>query len=941
MVNVMPRTDYWARHVELNSSVPETYEHRDYHEYSWITGGVASFLLFVILVEWMRPMAQLSAMTNIYVIEPFILAVFGFVALDYLRINAWLVWPLKLLLSLLLISVFYYDNYGFDLFWWGQYAEVTMWDVQLLLTGHASSISGENRTMLLMIGLSMLVYALHSIIVRHQYCGWFIVLTTAYLAVLQAGFGVDTTRGVIVSFCAGLALSILLQPVRWRSKLHDVALTGNTRSARYSNTGTSSNSDDQSNKVRQTNASHDRNTTQNQKSAHHSNHANHSNHTNHSNHANYTNYTNRPHHTRTDRRKDTARAGVRETKNRHQAIRRVTVSSDLDDRSLSGASRRMTALIGSLAIAGIAWLTGYVAAKDQPRTPDPAQWNIHQFVSDVAVFAQGNLSNQTISWTGIAQTGYPLQDYLLGGSVIPANTPVFAASSDIVTYWRGESKAFYDGSGWSDGDQGRESGGYSQHRTRDQGSSNLRDTSLGNSDQLSPDHQHSASHALTRTFPALPHIVQEVTMDRKAAMFLNNMMFTGGEIAHIQEITGAEEGVIDEDRYILHRAMDSGRYSIEIGNQNLASYRVEVTPMLHDALDALTVDERYRFALEQGISQPLDAEELRYYTQLPEEMSQRVYDLASNIVNGIDSDLEKARAIAAYLRKNYTYDLNGPVVPGQEFVDHFLFEQTFGYCDHFSTAMAVMLRMNGIPARWVKGFSPGQWTKDETGRIVSEVRAEHAHSWVEAYFPEIGWVGFEPTPSYAGSLDFGGIVSTGQSGETNVGSQWWQGPVTLLLSQANEEIEQMGGNWMNWLEQKMTAIQEQLTNGQLTNHLTSYLLWIAIGVVIAGTVGLIVWRFRYVLQQRKLKRMIRMMDRRGGMALMLEHLWRDITRKYGPLKTGQTLREYVQTLDLRKGDQREALMELAILYESIRFDERLPERVSQSRMSRLWRVARG
>ena len=87
--------------------------------------------------------------------------------------------------------------------------------------------------------------------------------------------------------------------------------------------------------------------------------------------------------------------------------------------------------------------------------------------------------------------------------------------------------------------------------------------------------------------------------------------------------------------------------------------------------------------------------------------------------------------------------------------------------------------------------------------------------------------------------------------------------------------------------------------------------------------------------------MIRMMDRRGGMALMLEHLWRDITRKYGPLKTGQTLREYVQTLDLRKGDQREASLGRAILYESIRFDERLPERVSQSRMSRLWRVARG
>src|SRR5690606_13150344 len=143
-----------------------------------------------------------------------------------------------------------------------------------------------------------------------------------------------------------------------------------------------------------------------------------------------------------------------------------------------------------------------------------------------------------------------------------------------------------------------------------------------------------------------------------------------------------------------------------------------------------------------------------YYTQLPDRMSTRVYDLATRITADADTELAAARAIAAYLRSTYSYDMTKPVKPdeNEEFVEHFLFEQRFGYCDHFSTSMTVLLRMNGIPSRWVKGFAPGEVTLDESGQVVSEVRALHAHSWVEAYIPEIGWVAFEPTPSYAGSL---------------------------------------------------------------------------------------------------------------------------------------------------------------------------------------------
>jgi transglutaminase-like putative cysteine protease len=77
-------------------------------------------------------------------------------------------------------------------------------------------------------------------------------------------------------------------------------------------------------------------------------------------------------------------------------------------------------------------------------------------------------------------------------------------------------------------------------------------------------------------------------------------------------------------------------------------------------------------------------------------------------------------------------------------LDTFLFDEKAGYCQQFSGSMALLLRMAGIPARIAAGFSPG--TRDEKRREMV-VRDIDAHSWVEAYFPEIGWVTFDPTPA--------------------------------------------------------------------------------------------------------------------------------------------------------------------------------------------------
>jgi transglutaminase-like putative cysteine protease len=133
------------------------------------------------------------------------------------------------------------------------------------------------------------------------------------------------------------------------------------------------------------------------------------------------------------------------------------------------------------------------------------------------------------------------------------------------------------------------------------------------------------------------------------------------------------------------------------------------------------------------------------YLQLPSELPPRVRQLANNITSGIDNPYDEAKAIETYLRSNYPYDLDIPAPPAeQDVTDYFLFDLKRGYCDYYATAMVVLARASGLPARFVSGYSSGSYDAINAEYIVREL---NAHSWAEVYFPEIGWIEFEPTAS--------------------------------------------------------------------------------------------------------------------------------------------------------------------------------------------------
>jgi transglutaminase-like putative cysteine protease len=136
-----------------------------------------------------------------------------------------------------------------------------------------------------------------------------------------------------------------------------------------------------------------------------------------------------------------------------------------------------------------------------------------------------------------------------------------------------------------------------------------------------------------------------------------------------------------------------------------------------------------------------------HYLGLPPNITTRTRDLAAEIAAEAENPYDAARAVETYLRESIAYnEAVQPPPEDAEPVDYVLFESQEGYCTYYASAMTVMLRSLGIPARMVAGFSQGTFDPDLNGFVVLE---SDAHTWVQVYFPQYGWIDFEPTAARA------------------------------------------------------------------------------------------------------------------------------------------------------------------------------------------------
>ncbi|WP_052020045.1 transglutaminase-like domain-containing protein [Paenibacillus pini] len=270
--------------------------------------------------------------------------------------------------------------------------------------------------------------------------------------------------------------------------------------------------------------------------------------------------------------------------------------------------------------------------------------------------------------TGLASSGYSRRDNNLGGKFNFDYTTVMTISSSERSYWRGETRNNYSGTGWTTPSSSEE----------DYIKVNLKEKLQMN----------DKSEAATKT------LKQTVTMNNTRTY---PVLFGAYTMTNVEEINGKDDTsslLWNSSQGELHwkPASEGARYP--------RSYVItsEVPYIPDKELKTKTYNELYGKDIDEA------------YLQIPDTFPSRVVDLAKQVTASVDTPYEKISLLQSYLLSNYAYtnepDLSQKV--SKDFVDSFLFEVKQGYCDYYSTSMVMMARSLNIPARWVKGYAPGQ-----------------------------------------------------------------------------------------------------------------------------------------------------------------------------------------------------------------------------------------
>jgi hypothetical protein len=195
------------------------------------------------------------------------------------------------------------------------------------------------------------------------------------------------------------------------------------------------------------------------------------------------------------------------------------------------------------------------------------------------------------------------------------------------------------------------------------------------------------------------------------------------------------------------------------------------------------------------------------YLQVP-LLDARIPALAKTAAGKARTPYDKAVAVEGFLRSRYAYTLNLSGKPGDDPLAHFLFETHAGHCEYFASAMTIMLRTLGIPSREVNGFLPGEYN-DLAGDYI--VRASDAHSWVEVYFPDAGWVTFDPTP--AAIENFGLFSRLGQYVDW-MELSWNEWVINYDFAHQVQMAQIMQRNTRNWTESASAWFTKKETHGK-------------------------------------------------------------------------------------------------------------------------------
>ncbi|MCQ6562572.1 transglutaminase-like domain-containing protein, partial [Paenibacillus mendelii] len=695
---------------------------------------VTTLLLYGLIIEWLLPLNQLTVYTELYSIGPIVAAVGGFLAVGLWMPPLWVSLVVNSAICLGSASIIYSSHSPtlLDALFW--ITDAVQNDIVRLMEGELL-IGGESRTLLLIAGLGMMAVAVQSLVWMRQWGIGLTALTALYLLLLHSFLGVEVFPGLVRALAEGLILTALLV-VPKLDRLYG------------------------------------------------------------------------------------------------------------EEASRSAASRSAAGWpVGWWS--GAAWMTvvllsiGAAASFGKPAADGPAPWAVaavdwagnHLTADTVTTILRersldalrsGEQERDAAGWTG-----YGFDDSTLGAPIRSDDTPLFTVQSTEPIYLRGDSKDVYDGRGWlQEGHSVEErlvadAMGDRTGRQPEQ-AGKLKPGEAVNPEGLAERAGGIEPREAVDPYTGLKLTEDEWTASSKERTLLHTVtalrpssgwpILTAGADAAVTELFA--DGSWDRmDRYRKDEITDA---LFAAKSDDVIKRYTVATRLPADDPDLLRKAGQYE-------ADPAAIAEL--YTQLPPALPARVKDLASRIAESAGKGrYDTAKAIESFLRDGFTYTLTQTEEPaeGADFVDHFLFEQHQGYCVHFATSMVVLLRTQGIPARYVKGFAPGtpdadsdetrssqqlaalegivngakdrgdtaggggtlllqrvdsaaSWTDaggglaaavgpDASAARTYTVRASDAHAWVEVYFAGVGWVPFEPTPSFGAPGEAGAGAARGDGG---------------------------------------------------------------------------------------------------------------------------------------------------------------------------------
>lgn len=215
------------------------------------------------------------------------------------------------------------------------------------------------------------------------------------------------------------------------------------------------------------------------------------------------------------------------------------------------------------------------------------------------------------------------------------------------------------------------------------------------------------------------------------------------------------------------------------------------------------------------------------YLQLPDSVTPQTLRLAEELTVPYNNSFDKTIAVRNYLRENIEYNDQIQAPPeGVDAVHYTLFDIQEGYCNYYASAMAVMLRSQGIPARIVSGYAQGEFN-EETNSY--RVRASNAHTWTEVYFPGYGWIQFEPTAALPVEVRPETAAGGGDAFSAPAGP-------------TREEIEEMLQQGMEDDFERASGLLDGVDAAQEASFMERFSVWQVLGaVVILAIAGVLVF----------------------------------------------------------------------------------------------------